>query len=116
MYSHWAPIVVRLPFLPTHIRSVRPLHRPTYNWPGQPPVGRVAVPLCVARVEPPSAGRAVGPLSAVRVVESLSADRGAEPPSVGRGVEPLLLAGATTEAFGMAPEGASGTGVGGHMV
>lgn len=40
--------------------------------------------------------------------------RVAEPLSVARVVEPLLLAGATMEAFGTAPEGASGTDVGGH--
>lgn len=95
--------MVRVPFLPTH-SSVLSLHRPTCTWPGQSLVARVAEPLSVARAERPSVARVVESLSAARV----------EPPFVARVVEPLLLAGATMEAFGTAPEGASGTDVGGH--
>lgn len=98
--------MVPVPFLPTHICSVRLPHRLTCNWHGQPSVAPVAELLFAARVEPPSVARAVESLSAAHV----------ERPSAGRAAEQLLSADATTEAFGMAPEGASGTGVGGHMV
>jgi hypothetical protein len=94
-----------VPFLPTH-SSARLPQRRTSTWPVPPSVARVAVPPSVARAERPSAARVVASLSVARV----------EPLWVGHVVEPLLLADATTEAFGMAPEGASGTGVGGHTV
>lgn len=97
--------MVRVPFLPTH-SSVLLLRRPTCTWPGQSPVARVAEPLSAARVEPPSVARVAASLSVVHV----------EPPSVARVVEPLLLADATTEAFGMVPRGGFGAAVGGHTV
>jgi hypothetical protein len=116
--------VVRAPFLPTH-NSVLSLHRPTCTWPGQSPVARVAEPLSVARAERLSVARVVEslpvarvaePSSVARVVEPPSVALVVEPPSVALVVEPLWLVGATTEAFGMVPEGGFGAGVGGHTV
>lgn len=69
----------------------------------------------VAPVEPPSVARVVEALWLVRV-EPPSAARVVEPLSAARALEPLSLAGAITEAFGMGPEGASGTAVGGPTV
>jgi hypothetical protein len=107
--------VVRAPFLPTH-NSVLSLHRPTCTWPGQSPVARVAEPLSVARAERLSVARVVESLPVARVAEPSSVARVVEPPSVALVVEPLWLVGATTEAFGMVPEGGFGAGVGGHTV
>lgn len=107
--------MVRAPFLPTH-NSVLSLHRPTCTWPGQSPVARVAEPLSVARAERLSVARVVESLPVARVAEPSSVARVVEPPSVALVVEPLWLVGATTEAFGMVPEGGFGAGVGGHTV
>lgn len=79
-------------------------------------MARVAEPLSVARAERLSVARVVESLPVARVAEPSSVARVVEPPSVALVVEPLWLVGATTEAFGMVPEGGFGAGVGGHTV
>jgi hypothetical protein len=94
--------MVRVPFRPIQIRLLRSLHRLTSTWPEPSSVAHAEAALSLARGEPSSV---------VHMGEALSS-AGAEPPSVVR-MGALWLAGAITEALGMAPEGVTGTAVGG---